>query len=250
MKFDLLDKMMREYEKSSDEYPPEGGFLIVRLDGRGFTRHTKETDNYEIPFDIRFHNHMLSTAEHLMNCGFNFVYGYTQSDEISLLFSPDDTAYGHKLRKLISVTAGEASACFSLLTQTLVSFDSRIIHLPDKDALKNYFAWRQEDCRRNAIDAHCYWVLRREGKDYLTATRMLEGKKYEYKTALLNSHGICCEKLPMWQLAGSELYYTSAEKEGYNPVTGEKVICIRRVLTSAENTITGENYGIHAAGMI
>lgn len=32
---------------------------------------------------------VVSTAEHLMNCGFRVVYGYKQSDEISLLFHPE-----------------------------------------------------------------------------------------------------------------------------------------------------------------
>jgi tRNA(His) 5'-end guanylyltransferase len=30
---------------------------------------------------------MLVTVEHLMECGFRVIYGYNESDEISLLFS-------------------------------------------------------------------------------------------------------------------------------------------------------------------
>jgi len=37
---------------------------------------------------------MLATAEHLMTgCGFNVVYGYTQSDEISLLFALGENGF-------------------------------------------------------------------------------------------------------------------------------------------------------------
>ena len=48
-----------------------------------------------------------------MNCGFNVVYGYTESDEISLLF-PVTKSFNRKLRKLNSILSGEASAKFSL----------------------------------------------------------------------------------------------------------------------------------------
>ena len=58
---------------------------------------------------------MLQTAEHLMTgCGLNIVYAYTQSDEISLLFAPEENRL-RRLRKLLSVLSGEASARFSLL---------------------------------------------------------------------------------------------------------------------------------------
>jgi len=36
---------------------------------------------------------MVTTVEHLMQCGFRVIYGYTQSDEISLLFHRDETAF-------------------------------------------------------------------------------------------------------------------------------------------------------------
>ena len=61
-----------------------------------------------------------------MTCGFNMLYGFTESDEISLLFSPDENSFGRKLRKLISILAGEASAKFSLRLGDMACFDCRI----------------------------------------------------------------------------------------------------------------------------
>ena len=55
--------------------------IVARLDGRGFTRLTKEDMKFEAPFDVHFREYMVETVRHLMNCGFNIVYGYTQSDE-------------------------------------------------------------------------------------------------------------------------------------------------------------------------
>jgi tRNA(His) 5'-end guanylyltransferase len=56
--------------------------MVARLDGRSFTRLTKEIHKFEAPFDERMRNIMSETTVHLMNCGFNVIYGYTQSDEI------------------------------------------------------------------------------------------------------------------------------------------------------------------------
>ena len=37
----------------------------------------------------------------------------------------------------------------------------------------DYFRWRQEDATRNALNAHCYWLLRKEGKSMKDATNAL-----------------------------------------------------------------------------
>ena len=42
---------------------------------------------------------MVATVQHLMGCGFAVLYGYTQSDEISLLLRRDESLFGRKLRK-------------------------------------------------------------------------------------------------------------------------------------------------------
>ena len=112
MVFDELDKKMRVYEQSLDQVILPELYLAARLDGRGFTRLTKEICRFEAPFDIRFRDLMISTTKALMECGFRIVYGYTESDEISLLFSPDDNTFGRKVRKINSTLAGEASAAF------------------------------------------------------------------------------------------------------------------------------------------
>ena len=83
--------------------------------GRGFTRLTKDVCQFEAPFDQRFRDLMVATTTHLMTCGFRVIYGYTQSDEISLLLHRDTEVFNRKLRKYDSILAGEASAKFSVL---------------------------------------------------------------------------------------------------------------------------------------
>jgi tRNA(His) guanylyltransferase len=152
------------FETAHDRSVLPGMFLVARIDGRNFTRLTKETHNFEAPYDARFRDMMIETTSHLMNCGFNAIYGYTQSDEISLLFHPSITTFDRKVRKYNSILAGEASAKFSLLLQDLACFDCRISELPNVDLVVDYFRWRNEDARRNALNAHCYWLLRKEAK--------------------------------------------------------------------------------------
>lgn len=62
-----------------------------------------------------------------------------------------------------------------------VAFDCRIIPLPNIERIQDYFLWRQEDAHRNALNAHCYWLLRKEGLTAQQATSQLEGKSTSYK---------------------------------------------------------------------
>ena len=59
MNFDELDKKMRIYEQSLDQVLLPEIYLVARLDGRGFTRLTKEICKFEAPFDIRFRDMMV-----------------------------------------------------------------------------------------------------------------------------------------------------------------------------------------------
>jgi tRNA(His) 5'-end guanylyltransferase len=66
MKFDDLDARMRVYETANDLCVLPGLWMIARLDGRGFTRLTKEVHKFEAPFDERFRDYMVATVEHLI----------------------------------------------------------------------------------------------------------------------------------------------------------------------------------------
>src|SRR5207237_1648098 len=93
MKFDELDERMRVFETAHDLCVLPGLHMVARLDGRSFTRLTKDVHQFEAPFDARFRDLMLATAEHLMSeCGFNVVYGYSQRDETSLPFALAETS--------------------------------------------------------------------------------------------------------------------------------------------------------------
>ncbi|MEL6699255.1 MAG: tRNA(His) guanylyltransferase Thg1 family protein [Bacteroidota bacterium] len=228
MKFDDLDKRMRVFETAHDHQVLPHMYMVARIDGRSFTKLTKETHDFETPFDIKFRDYMVATTQHLMNCGFSVLYGYTESDEISLLFRRSENAFGRKLRKYHSILAGEASAKFSLLLGDLAAFDCRIAQLPRKVDVIDYFRWRNEDAFRNALSAHAYWMLRKQGNTASFATQQLEGMSTADKNELLFAQGINFNDLPNWQKRGIGLYWQSYEKEGKNPHTGEVTFTTRR----------------------
>jgi len=216
VKFDDFDKQMRVYETTNDTKVLPGIWIVSRLDGRNFTRLCRETVRFNAPFDERFRDLMTSTTAHLMDCGFKVVYGYTQSDEISLLFDFNIDVFGRKARKYISILAAEASAKFSLMLNEIspgvcAVFDCRLCQLPGKETAADYFRWRAEDAHRNALNSHCYWLLRKENMDAQDVTRYLEGKTVAEKNELLFSRGINYNDLPAWQKRGIGLYRTDGK---------------------------------------
>lgn len=219
MKFNELGKRLRIYETAHDFCVPPNIYMVARIDGRNFTHLTKEKQNFDRPFDIKFRDLMVETVKHLMNCGFQVVYGFTESDEISLLFDLDTTIFSRKIRKYNSILAGEASAKFSVLLGDIGVFDCRIAQLPRKQDIVDYFRWRSEDAHRNALNAHCYWLLRNKGFSAKEATKKIEGKSTAFKNELLFKEGRNFNHLPKWQKRGIGFYWTNKEKEGFNPKT-------------------------------
>lgn len=242
MKFDDLDQKMRIYEQSIDQHILPDAHLVARLDGRSFSRLTKEICDFEAPFDEKFRDMMANTVKGLMDCGFRIVYGFTESDEISLLFHIDEDTFGRKVRKYNSILAGIASATFSLQLGQVAAMDCRLVPLPSLERVKDYFLWRQEDAHRNALNAHCYWMLRKEGMGVHEATEMLEGKSIAFKNELLFSRGINFDKLPSWQKRGIGIYWADVEKTGYNPITKTDVSTTRRQLFTNYDLPLGEEY--------
>ena len=228
MKFDELDTQMRVFETTNDLYVLPGIFMVARVDGRSFTRLTKEVFKFEAPFDPVFRDHMVATLQHLMQSGFKVVYGYTQSDEISLLLDLEDVTFDRKLRKLNSVLAGEASAKLSSLLGTVAAFDCRISQLPNINLVIDYFRWRNSDAHRNALSAHSYWMLRKQGLSGRSANSKIEHLTTAGKNELLFENGINFNDLPSWQKRGVGCYWETYLKEGFNPISERQVFTERQ----------------------
>lgn len=228
MTFDELDEKMRVFETAADFCVLPGIFMVARLDGRSFTRLTKEVCKFEAPFDERFRDMMVATTESVMTSGFRIIYAYTESDEISLLFALDEQLFGRKLRKYNSTLAAEASARFSLLLGQVATFDCRISQLPSIELVVDYFRWRNADAARNALNAYCYWTLRKQGESEQQAAGRLEGLSVGAKNELLFQLGVNFNDVANWQKRGVGLYWEEYDKPARNPITGIDVVARRR----------------------
>lgn len=250
MDFDTLDKQMRKFEQSLDRTMLEGIYVVARLDGHGFTRLTKKEWDLEKPFDIKFRDAMIQTTKHLMDCGFRMIYGYTQSDEISMLFHLKDDTFGRKERKLVSILASEASVAFSMNTGHAAVFDNRLVPLPNADNVIDYFRWRQEDAHRNSLNSHCYWTLRKAGISADDAQKRMSGISDSEKNEILFEHGINYNDLPFWQKRGVGMYYHNEQRQGFNPVTNEITTYTRRSLHLDMELPIGQDYSIFIATIL
>ena len=229
MKFEDLDRRMRVYETAHDHCVLPGMHMVARIDGRSFSQLTRVVEKLEAPYDVRFRDCMVATLLHLTtSTGFSVLFGYTQSDEISLLFKLDEALFGRKLRKFLSVLAGEASAKFSLSLGRMATFDARISQFPHEDDVVDYFRWRNEDAHRNALNGHSYWLLRREGLDDHAATEKLKGVSVADRNEMLFRAGINFNDIPAWERRGIAVRWKDEEHSGLNPKTGATVMSTRR----------------------
>ena len=244
MNFDELDEQMRKYECLTDVYITPGTYIVVRLDGRGFTKLTKHSDlNLERPFDRRFNDAMVAPLKALMDDGFNAVYGYTQSDEISILLHLEDSTFNRKERKIITSHGSTASAYFTHVIGKPGSFDGRISQLPNLERVVDYFRWRQQDSIRNCLSAYCYWTARDQGLSGRTANNIFCRATTVDKKQFLSDRGISFDDLPNWQKGGTGAYWETYIKKGYNPKKDVETLVERRSVKVNQHLETGEDYG-------
>lgn len=153
-----LAEELKGREAFAVERVPEDSWYALRIDGRAFSKFTRGMGR---PCDEHMLAAMSATTEALMR-RLPAAIGYTQSDEISLVFPPwSDRLFGRRAEKLVSVAAGLASAAFALeavkhwpehTVRSLPHFDARAVVLAEEDQVIDYLCWRAEDAERNAIN--------------------------------------------------------------------------------------------------
>jgi len=192
-----LNKRMKQYEACYKTIITPRSYIIIRLDGKNFSKYTGKLDK---PFDEDFSKAMNETAIALCDY-FNAKFAYTQSDEISLLITEiggnveTQPELGNVLQKLCSLTASVATAKFNevrnlqYLRKNVASsdddslggedpvdildgindvtasfpkqafFDSRVFVVPNEDEVMNHMIWRQQDATNNSISMAAHALL-------------------------------------------------------------------------------------------
>ena len=138
--------------------------ICVRLDGKGFSKYTK---HLEKPYDINFCAIMIEVTKHLVEYS-SACIGYTQSDEISLIFYSknieNSVFFDGKIQKMTSVLASVATAVFNKLANERLPkesikeyafFDCRAWNVPNKIEACNVLLWREYDATKNSITSAC-----------------------------------------------------------------------------------------------
>jgi tRNA(His) 5'-end guanylyltransferase len=144
------------------------------------------------PFDGTFNCMMVAVTVNLVE-ETGAIIGYTQSDEITLIFYGDDLEsqifFGGKPYKMTSVLAALASVKFNAMIKTtfpekarwLPVFDCRVWIVPSKEEAVNVLVWREQDATRNSIlmAGQCYY-----------SHKQLDGKKTDMIQEMLHEKGV------------------------------------------------------------
>jgi tRNA(His) 5'-end guanylyltransferase len=247
MEPDDFEQRMRALEYFHDLRVLPGTWPVLRLDGRSFSRLTEA--RFEKPFDLRFHELMCGTTEALVT-ELGAVYGYTESDEISLLLPNTADVFDRSVEKLVSIAASIAGGTFSLGLGAAAQFDCRVWIGAQRELVVDYFRWRQADAARCALNGWAYWTLRKAGRSVDEATSALNGQSVAFKNELLFQHGINFNDVPAWQKRGAGVYWESFEKQGFNPKLGQAVTAVRRRLKVDRELPMADDYNRFVMGFL
>ena len=176
---DELGKRMKKYESVSKTALMRRTPVIIRIDGKAFHTFTK---GFAKPFDKVLVKTMQETTKYLCENIQGCVFGYTQSDEISLVLIDyqtltTDAWFDYEVQKLCSIAASMATMAFNKFfyqnaiinyaniakmdtpdyctvlekaAEKGAMFDARCFNIP-KEEVTNCIYWRQLDATRNSI---------------------------------------------------------------------------------------------------
>lgn len=216
-----LGDRMKGYEKVPQQRLMSKAPVVIRLDGKDFHTYTRGCDK---PFDEDLHVVRQGVLEYLCNNIQGCIFGYSQSDEISLVMKDWDTyntsaLFDNKIQKLCSVSASMATAEWALLsaqvdgvrtsgsdkfTKTAL-FDSRCFNLPSTEVV-NYLLWRQQDWERNSVQMLGQSLYQHSELQGVSCKQMV--------TNIENEHGIVWGNLASWKKSG-EFWLRGEVHEGF-----------------------------------
>lgn len=200
-----LQERMKGYEDATKVQFPSDSIIVARIDGRGFSKFTK---GFTKPFDKDFTEAMIETTKFLVQetCA---TIGYTQSDEISLVWHTDNPEgqvfFNGKLQKIASICASMATVKFvKFYPDYFPQFDCRVFTVPCKCEAVNYIFYRQRDAIRNAISMAASSAF---------SHKQLMGKSTNEKIDMLTENGIDFFEYPTANKIGTFVKRVSFEKQ-------------------------------------
>ena len=247
---DQFGNRMKNYEKVFTEIKVDPSeVLCVRLDGKGFSKFTK---GFTKPFDERMTKSMVQTAEMLVK-ETNPQIAYTQSDEISLIYTAGEKSsehiYGGKVSKINSILAAIATAHFNkfvtinapdiVSSKGLAYFDCRSFSVPELVEASNVILWRNQDAKKNSISCLMRWTCGHKAMQDMNGEQM--------KNYMLSEKNVDWNKLPNeWKygvFSKKEKYETIMDEEQWNKIPENKKPDSRIVIRSRVVSESPKFYG-------
>ena len=160
----LGDRIKSLYEDKTRIKLIKKSYHIIRLDGKAFHTYTKGCKR---PFDEKLMSDMDETAKYLCSQIQGAKFAYTQSDEITIVFTDFDSEETHlwfdgNIQKIVSVAASMATAYFNKLRPeypAVALFDARVFSINEQFEVYNVFVWRQIDAMKNSVQMIARHVL-------------------------------------------------------------------------------------------
>lgn len=251
-KNDSLGDRMKGYENISRAYLTRRVPVIIRLDGKAFHTFTRGLDK---PFDKSLMKIMQLTMHYLCSNIQGCVFGYTQSDEITMVLTDyatikTDAWFGYNVQKMASVSASMATMEFNRLfrkefedmilewapdREDLAPLEERLAKLRDKqfkacfdarcfsvpvDEVCNCLIWRQQDATRNSIEA--------VGQANFSHKQLMGKSCNEIQDMLFKEKGVNWNDFPTDCKRGSACYRVVSEEEIDDPRNPGNKITVRR----------------------
>lgn len=169
---------------------PQKSYHVIRVDGNNFRSYTK---GLIAPYDEAFAEDMNAVTRELCKEVTGAIAAYTQSDEISIIFSDlqkeNSQAYlGGKVNKIVSLTAALTTAAFNERRPgKRALFDSRVFSFESVEEVSDYLLWRQNDAKRNSVSMAGHHVF---GHSLMTNKKVPEVKE------MLNEKNISWDDYP------------------------------------------------------
>lgn len=150
--------------------------VAIRLDGKAFHTFTK---GFQKPFDIVLMDAMQNTMKYLCENIQGCVFGYTQSDEITLILIDyqkftSDAWFDYEVQKMASVSASMATMAFNNFFESNVAKENRIFtdewldngdfnpKYKDKELQKLWLTHKRASEKGAMFDARCFNIPKEE----------------------------------------------------------------------------------------
>ena len=169
---DELGKRMKRYESIPQISLMRRTPVAIRIDGKAFHTFTKHLHK---PWDNLFQGAMQDTMKYLCENIQNCVFGYQQSDEITLILTDYETLttdawFGYEVQKLCSISASMATMKFNKALDDQLS--KHIEYLLTINTGKENWLYGEEEDYVNAVnravlkgamfDARCFNIPKEE----------------------------------------------------------------------------------------